>query len=47
LKLAWRFHTENLGPKSEYNMEDTPLMVGGVVYTTATIIVDISDGYER
>ena len=35
LKLAWRFQTENLGPKPEYNMEDTPLMVGGVVYTTA------------
>jgi len=35
LKLAWRFHTENLGPKPEHNMEDTPLMVGGVVYTTA------------
>ncbi|HWF08018.1 MAG TPA: pyrroloquinoline quinone-dependent dehydrogenase [Bryobacteraceae bacterium] len=35
LKLAWRFHTENLGPKPEFNMEDTPLMVKGVVYTTA------------
>jgi quinoprotein glucose dehydrogenase len=40
LKLAWRFHTENLGPKPEFNMEDTPLMVrsegaNGVVYTTA------------
>jgi len=35
LKLAWRFQTENLGPKPEYNMEDTPLMVNGVVYTTA------------
>jgi len=35
LKLAWRFRTENLGPKPEYNMEDTPLMVKGVVYTTA------------
>jgi len=35
LKLAWRFHTENLGPKPEYNMEDTPLMINGVVYTTA------------
>ncbi len=35
LKLAWRFHTENLGPRLEYNMEDTPLMVDGVVYTTA------------
>jgi len=35
LKLAWRFHTENLGPRPEFNMEDTPLMVNGVVYTTA------------
>jgi quinoprotein glucose dehydrogenase len=35
LKLAWRFKTENLGPKPEFNMEDTPLMVKGVVYTTA------------
>ena len=35
LKLAWRFHTENLGPKPEFNMEDTPLMVNGVVFTTA------------
>jgi len=35
LKLAWRFHTENLGPKPEYNMEVTPLMVNGVVYTAA------------
>jgi quinoprotein glucose dehydrogenase len=35
MKLVWRFHTENLGPKPEYNMEDTPLMVNGVVYTTA------------
>ena len=35
LKLAWRFHTENLGPRPEYNMEDTPLMVDGVIYTAA------------
>ena len=35
LKLAWRFHTENLGKSPEYNMEGTPLMVGGVLYTTA------------
>ena len=34
LKLAWRFKTENLGPKPEYNNEGTPLMVGGVVYAT-------------
>jgi quinoprotein glucose dehydrogenase len=35
LKLAWRFQTENMGPRPEFNMEDTPLMVKGVVYTTA------------
>jgi quinoprotein glucose dehydrogenase len=35
LKLAWRFHTENLGARPEFNMEGTPLMVNGVVYTTA------------
>ena len=34
LKLAWRFRTENLGPKPEYNNEGTPLMINGVVYAT-------------
>ena len=35
LQVAWRFSTANLGPRPEYNLEATPLMVGGVVYTTA------------
>ena len=35
LKLAWRLQTGNMGPKPEYNMEGTPLMVNGVVYATA------------
>src|SRR6516165_12784667 len=35
LKLAWRFHTENLGPRPEFNMEGTPLTAGGVLYATA------------
>jgi quinoprotein glucose dehydrogenase len=35
LQLAWRFKTDSLGPRPEYNMESTPLMVNGVVYTTA------------
>ena len=35
LKLAWRFHTENLGARPEFNMEGTPLMVRGVLYATA------------
>ncbi len=35
LQLAWRFKTDSLGPRPEYNFESTPLMVNGVVYTTA------------
>ncbi len=35
LQVAWRFKTEALGPRPEYNFESTPLMVGGVLYTTA------------
>jgi quinoprotein glucose dehydrogenase len=35
LEVAWRFATGNLGPRPEYNFQATPLMVGGVLYTTA------------
>src|SRR6266852_1393496 len=35
LEVAWRFKTESLGPRPEYKLEGTPLMVKGVVYTTA------------
>ncbi len=35
LQVAWRFKTDALGPRPEYKLEGTPLMVGGVVYTTA------------
>jgi quinoprotein glucose dehydrogenase len=35
LQIAWRFKTENLGPRPEYNFEGTPLMANGVVYSTA------------
>jgi quinoprotein glucose dehydrogenase len=35
LQLAWRFKTDNFGPRPETNLETTPLMVNGVVYTTA------------
>jgi len=35
LQVAWRFNTANLGPRPEFNLEATPLMVGGVVYTVA------------
>ena len=35
LEVAWRFKTDNLGPRPEYLFESTPLMVGGIVYSTA------------
>jgi quinoprotein glucose dehydrogenase len=35
LQLAWRFKTASLGPRPEYNLESTPLMANGVVYSTA------------
>jgi quinoprotein glucose dehydrogenase len=35
LQVAWRFKTEALGPRPEFNFESTPLMVGGVIYCTA------------
>ncbi len=35
LEVAWRFKTDSLGPLPEYKLEGTPLMVNGMVYTTA------------
>jgi quinoprotein glucose dehydrogenase len=35
LRIAWRFKTDNFGPRPDYNMEVTPLMVNGVLYTQA------------
>jgi quinoprotein glucose dehydrogenase len=35
LEVAWRFKTDSLGPRPEYTFEGTPLMVHGVLYTTA------------
>jgi quinoprotein glucose dehydrogenase len=35
LEVAWRFKTDSLGPRPEYQLEGTPLMVGGLVYSTA------------
>ena len=34
LEVAWRFKTDNLGPRPEFKLEGTPLMVGGVLYAT-------------
>src|SRR5881396_846733 len=35
LEVAWRFKTDSLGPRPEYKLEGTPLMMNGVVYATA------------
>jgi quinoprotein glucose dehydrogenase len=35
LEVAWRFKTDNLGTRPEYKLEGTPLMVKGMIYTTA------------
>jgi quinoprotein glucose dehydrogenase len=34
LEIAWRYKTDNLGPRPEYKLEGTPIMVKGVLYTT-------------
>jgi quinoprotein glucose dehydrogenase len=35
LEVAWRFKTDNLGPRPETKLEGTPLMVKGMLYATA------------
>jgi quinoprotein glucose dehydrogenase len=34
LQVAWRFKTDNLGPRAEYKLEGTPVMARGMLYTT-------------
>src|SRR5580692_4305750 len=35
IQIAWRFKTDNLGPRPEFNFEGTPLMANGTIYSTA------------
>jgi quinoprotein glucose dehydrogenase len=35
LEIAWRFKTDNLGPRPETKLEGTPIMVKGMIYATA------------
>jgi quinoprotein glucose dehydrogenase len=51
LEIAWRFKTDHLGPRPEFQFESTPLEVNGVVYTTAgtrrdVVAVDAATGEE-
>jgi quinoprotein glucose dehydrogenase len=49
LEVAWRFKTDSLGPRPEYNFQATPLMVGGRLFFTAgtrraAVAVDAATG---
>jgi len=49
LEVAWRLKTDNLGPRPEFNLESTPLMVKGVLYAAAgtrrsVVAVDAGSG---
>src|SRR5262245_29561760 len=49
LQIAWRFKTDNFGPYPEYKLEGTPIMIKGVLYTTAgtrrsVIAIDAKSG---
>ena len=35
LEIAWRFKTDSLGPRPEFQFESTPLMVNGRLFSTA------------
>jgi quinoprotein glucose dehydrogenase len=52
LEIAWRVKTDNFGTRPEYKLEGTPLMIGGVIYTTAgtrraVIALDAATGELR
>src|SRR5215213_9039641 len=51
LIVAWRFKTEHLGPRPEFNLESTPLVANGVLYSTggtrrAVVAIDPETGEE-
>jgi quinoprotein glucose dehydrogenase len=51
LEVAWRYKTDSLGPRPEFKLEGTPLMVGGVLYATggtgrAVIALDAETGAQ-
>jgi len=52
LEVAWRFKTDSLGPRPEYKLESTPLVVAGVLYTTggtnrAVVALDAVTGAQK
>ncbi len=52
LEIAWRFKTDNLGPRPEFKLESTPLMVNGRLFSTggtrrAVVALDAATGELR
>jgi len=52
LEVAWHFKTDNLGPRPEYKLEGTPLMVKGTIYLTggtrrAVVALDARTGEQK
>lgn len=52
LEVAWRFKTDNLGPRPEFNLQSTPLVIGGTLYSTggtrrAVFALDAATGELR
>src|SRR5437867_11838985 len=35
LRIAWRWKADNFGASPDFNYQATPIMIGGVLYTTA------------
>ena len=51
LEVAWRFKTDSLGPRPEFQYEATPLMIKGKIYTVAgsrrdVVALDAETGEE-
>jgi glucose dehydrogenase len=49
LEIAWRYKTDNLGPRPEFKLESTPLMVNGRLFSTggtrrAVVALDAATG---
>ncbi len=42
LEIAWRFKPDNFGVRPEFNLEATPLVVNGVLYTTVGTRRDVA-----
>lgn len=52
LEVAWRLKTDNFGPRPEYKLEGTPLMIKGTLYTTAgtrraVVALDAKTGEQK